>query len=387
MNEETSRPPSASEPPEAAVKRRSGISIVWVIPLVAAAIGGFLAYKAYTEQGSDDHASASTRPRGSRPARPSCATSTSRSAPCRTSPSPRTSSISSSPPAWSRTRPTSCATGTTFWIVKPRIGVGGVSGLGTLLSGAYIGLAPGEGEAARTFTGLEEPPPISANVPGREFVLTAAEPGLGQPRRADLLPRHRYRPGARLQAQRRRARPRHHDLRQGAVPRPGPHHQPVLECQRHQPSPRAPPASRSRLRSLQALLIGGIKVDTPLGAEKVEVAAEGARFPLYRERARIGAGAVHREDPVPGLLRRFRARLEHRCPGRVPRHHGGYGHQRQPQVRPRKPTRSGSRSPSTSSRNGSSRTSPRRSCSDRTTAGWPTLVERGCARSCRPAIC
>ena len=67
-------------------------------------------------------------------------------------------------------------TGTTFWIVKPRIGVGGVSGLGTLLSGAYIGLAPGEGETARTFTGLEEPP-ISANVPGREFVLTA--PSLG----------------------------------------------------------------------------------------------------------------------------------------------------------------------------------------------------------------
>ena len=55
--------------------------------------------------------------------------------------------------------------------------MGGVSGLGTLLSGAYIGLAPGEGDAARAFAGLEEPPPISANVPGREFVLTA--PTLG----------------------------------------------------------------------------------------------------------------------------------------------------------------------------------------------------------------
>ena len=55
---------------------------------------------------------------------------------------------------------------TTFWIVKPRIGVGGVSGLGTLLSGAYIGLAPGEGAATLTFTGLEQPPPIDANVAG-----------------------------------------------------------------------------------------------------------------------------------------------------------------------------------------------------------------------------
>ena len=36
---------------EAAVSRRSGISIVWLIPLVALAIGGWLVYKAYTEKG------------------------------------------------------------------------------------------------------------------------------------------------------------------------------------------------------------------------------------------------------------------------------------------------------------------------------------------------
>ena len=42
---------SGSEPPAAVIKRRRGISIVWVIPIVATLIGGYLAYRAYTEKG------------------------------------------------------------------------------------------------------------------------------------------------------------------------------------------------------------------------------------------------------------------------------------------------------------------------------------------------
>src|SRR3954469_16049534 len=40
-----------SDPPPAASKKRRGISLVWAIPIVAALIGAFLAYKAYTDQG------------------------------------------------------------------------------------------------------------------------------------------------------------------------------------------------------------------------------------------------------------------------------------------------------------------------------------------------
>ncbi len=48
---------------------------------------------------------------------------------------------------------------TRFWVVTARIGMGQVSGLGTLLSGAYIELAPGAGAAgAREFVALESPP-------------------------------------------------------------------------------------------------------------------------------------------------------------------------------------------------------------------------------------
>jgi paraquat-inducible protein B len=67
--------------------------------------------------------------------------------------------------------------GTRFWVVRPRIGAGGVSGLGTLVSGAFIGVDPGEGEPATTFTGLEEPPPLRSDVAGRRYQLRAAKLG------------------------------------------------------------------------------------------------------------------------------------------------------------------------------------------------------------------
>ena len=47
------------------------------------------------------------------------------------------------------------------------MGVGGVSGLGTLLSGAYIGVDAGKSERSRTaFVGLENPPYVLRGEPG-----------------------------------------------------------------------------------------------------------------------------------------------------------------------------------------------------------------------------
>ena len=61
--------------------------------------------------------------------------------------------------------------GTRFWIVRPRVGAGGVSGLSTLVSGAYVEVDPGDGETKSAFVGLEEPPLIDSDVAGKEFVL------------------------------------------------------------------------------------------------------------------------------------------------------------------------------------------------------------------------
>jgi len=65
-----------------------------------------------------------------------------------------------------------------FWIVRPRIAGGSVSGLGTLLSGAYIGMDAGKSsEMSQRFVGLDVPPIITGDLPGRQFVLKAADLG------------------------------------------------------------------------------------------------------------------------------------------------------------------------------------------------------------------
>src|SRR5471032_3255540 len=47
------------------------------------------------------------------------------------------------------------AEGSRFWVVRPRLSVAGVSALNTLVSGAYIEMEPGPGEPVREFVGLE----------------------------------------------------------------------------------------------------------------------------------------------------------------------------------------------------------------------------------------
>jgi paraquat-inducible protein B len=65
-----------------------------------------------------------------------------------------------------------------FWVVRPRIGTAGVTGLGTLFSGSYIGVDAGASdETRRQFKGLETPPFVLRGEPGRSFVLDAADLG------------------------------------------------------------------------------------------------------------------------------------------------------------------------------------------------------------------
>ncbi|HEX2831597.1 MAG TPA: MlaD family protein [Thermoanaerobaculia bacterium] len=64
--------------------------------------------------------------------------------------------------------------GTRFWIVEPGLEGGG---LGGLLSGTYVGIAPGEGDETREFTGQEYAPVLSASEPGKTVILEAH--GLG----------------------------------------------------------------------------------------------------------------------------------------------------------------------------------------------------------------
>lgn len=65
-----------------------------------------------------------------------------------------------------------------FWVVRPRLAGATVSGLGTLLSGVYIGVDAGKsGEKRTRFKGLEQPPAVSSDVPGTRYVLHAEDIG------------------------------------------------------------------------------------------------------------------------------------------------------------------------------------------------------------------
>jgi len=69
-------------------------------------------------------------------------------------------------------------TDTRFWVVRPRISAAGITGLGTLVSGEYISADIGQSKIKSTsFVGLEIPPVVTSDLPGREFVLHAEDLG------------------------------------------------------------------------------------------------------------------------------------------------------------------------------------------------------------------
>ncbi len=65
-------------------------------------------------------------------------------------------------------------TDTQFWVVKPRVGKSGISGLNTLLSGSYLELQPGKSDESKTeFTVLDTPPVTSPNAPGLRIEINS----------------------------------------------------------------------------------------------------------------------------------------------------------------------------------------------------------------------
>src|SRR3954447_4518477 len=169
--------PPRRGPREPAVKRgRRRFSVVWLVPLVAAAIAAWLAVTTLREQGptvSIVFKTAEGLEAGKTKVRY-------KDIDVGTVQDLRLSDDLKSVVAVAELRKQVepfVTEGTRWWVVRPRVGASGVSGLGTLLSGAYIGLDPGQGRRTLSFTGLEEPPPIASDVPGRRFSLHAE--GLG----------------------------------------------------------------------------------------------------------------------------------------------------------------------------------------------------------------
>jgi paraquat-inducible protein B len=67
---------------------------------------------------------------------------------------------------------------TRFWVVRPRVSAAGITGLGTLVSGAYISVDIGKStNRSRRYVGLEVPPIVTDDLAGRQFVLHSDDLG------------------------------------------------------------------------------------------------------------------------------------------------------------------------------------------------------------------
>jgi len=66
--------------------------------------------------------------------------------------------------------------GSVFWVVRPEVGTSGLHGLETIVSGPYIQVQPGSTNAApqANFNGLEEAPILPSLTGGSEFVLSTS---------------------------------------------------------------------------------------------------------------------------------------------------------------------------------------------------------------------
>jgi paraquat-inducible protein B len=185
---------------------------------------------------------------------------------------------------------------TRFWVVRPRLTAGGVSGLGTLVSGAHVELDPQPGEPARTFVGLEIPPVLTSNIPGRKFLLRAAK--RGSVSRGSAIYFRGIEVGEILGYE---LGEDNREVFMHAFIR-DPHTQLVRKASRFWNASGVDvevgaDGLRVNTESLQSLLTGGVAFDTPLVAMSEEPAPAGTAFNLYSDRAEISEAELTQKIP------------------------------------------------------------------------------------------
>jgi len=165
--------PDARDVPTANVCRTRSISLVWVIPIVAALIGAWLAYKAYTEQGPLVEIAFKTG-NGVKAGQTKVKyKDVEIGEVVAVELSPNLKDVLVSARLDKDTRPY-LTTDTRFWVERPRISLQGISGLGTLTAGVHISVDPSEkGAPSLSFEGLDQPPIVTQREAGKLFVLHA----------------------------------------------------------------------------------------------------------------------------------------------------------------------------------------------------------------------
>ncbi|QOX80223.1 MCE family protein [Trichlorobacter lovleyi] len=175
-NQQTEQP---ADIPDAIIdrRRRSSSQLIWLIPIVALIVGLSLAVKAYVEKGpvitisfkSGEGIEAGKTKIKYKDVQIGLVRSI-------TIAKDRSSVLVTADLA--KEAEGFLKTDTRFWVVRPRITGSSISGLGTLTAGSYIGMDVGKSKEDKTaFTGLETPPVVTMDMPGRQFVLHATDVG------------------------------------------------------------------------------------------------------------------------------------------------------------------------------------------------------------------
>jgi len=184
-----------------------------------------------------------------------------------------------------------------FWVVRPRFAAANVSGLNTLLSGAYIGVDPGHsGNSQTEFLGLDQPPVVASTEPGHRFQLEAQDIGsldVGSPvffRRIEV---------GRVEGF--TLAPDGHGINLGIFIK-SPYDRFVSNDSRFWHASGVDlqmdaAGVHLQTQSLATVLMGGIAFETPGGSEAVTPAGDGAKFNL----AANHADAVKPQDSSPPI--------------------------------------------------------------------------------------
>ena len=176
---ETPNEPGLSDVPDAIVAPKSGrsLQLVWLIPLVAALLGGWLAVKSILEKGpaiTITFATAEGLEVGKTKLRYK---DVEMGLVTGMVLAPDTSHVIVTAELVKEAK-RYLVEDTRFWVVRPRVSGGTVTGLGTLISGSYIGMDIGlSGKARDQFAGLEIPPIVTTGEAGRMFTLRSDHAG------------------------------------------------------------------------------------------------------------------------------------------------------------------------------------------------------------------
>ncbi len=158
------------------IEHRSGISMVWIIPIITALVGGWLIVKTLSEQGPVATVSFLTAD--------GIEVGTTRIKYKNVNIgviegmefSEDFSHVILSA-RFNQGMDSFLRRNTQFWVVRPQLSLSGVSGLETIISGAYISVEPGQGAPQFHFVGLEKPPVVLSETIGQQVVLMADKLG------------------------------------------------------------------------------------------------------------------------------------------------------------------------------------------------------------------